>query len=104
MGLVLFVKRLDPGPSVGTWKLATGGNLPLPAVEVIEISHPRISDEYQRFVVFFYNKVLKHMFLAASQSPGRFRKLREACRARFHLARYLSDFMVPSYVQKAETS
>ena len=31
---------------------------------------------------------------------GGFRKLREACRIRFHLSWYLPDFMVPSCDQK----
>ena len=41
-------------------------------------------------------------FWKVSQGPGGFRKLREACRIRFHLSWYLSNSMVPSYDQNAK--
>ena len=40
-------------------------------------------------------------FLGGVKGPAGFTKLREACRIRFHLSWYLSDFMVPGHDQKS---
>ena len=45
-------------------------------------------------------RVLKDWFLAVSQGPGGFRKVREAYRIHFHLSWYLSDSLVKSSDQK----